>query len=375
MGMAWRFNDRLMMDSEVSDGDLGAAARLGTSYLFSDATSLYMNYALENERTDNGVRDRRGNLVAGARTRLSDSASVYHEERYEHADASTGLTHATGVNLVAFDRWNFGANTDIGELKDRETGAEIKRRAGGVRVGYGFRDMQLASAVEYRYDDTEALDGTWSDRTTWLFRNSFKYQLGPDWRVVGKLNYADSDSSQGDYYDGGYTEAVLGYAYRPVAHDRLNVLTKYTYFYNVPTTDQETGQGVDPEFIQKSHIAALDVSYDVTRSVTIGGKYAYRLGQVSLDRENEDFFDNDAHLYVARADWRFGKNWEGLLEGRVLDLPDLEERKSGTLVTLYRYLGDNVKVGVGYNFTDFSDDLTDLDYDQRGVFLNLVGAM
>jgi hypothetical protein len=235
--------------------------------------------------------------------------------------------------------------------------------------------MQLSSAVEYRYDDTEALDGTWTDRTTWLFRNSFKYQLGPDWRVVGKFNLADSDSSQGAYYDGGYTEAVVGYAYRPVKHDRLNVLAKYTYFYNVPTTEQETGQNVGSEFIQKSHVAAVDLTYDVTRSVSVGGKYAYRLGQVSLDREDEDFFDNNAHLYVARADWRFRKNWEGLLEGRILDMPDIEERKTGTLVTLYRYLGDNLKVGLGYSFADFSDDLTDYDYDQRGVFMNIVGAM
>jgi hypothetical protein len=374
-GMSYRVGERLTVDSEVSDGDLGSAGRLGTNYLFSDATSLYLNYALENERTDNGLRNQRGNLVAGARTRLSDSTSVFHEERYEHADTTTGLTHATGVSLVPNDRWNFGLNSDIGTLEDRETGAEIKRRAGGLRVGYGFRSMQLSSAVEYRYDDTEALDGTWTDRTTWLFRNSFKYQLGPDWRLVGKFDHADSDSSQGDYNDGGYTEAVFGYAFRPVNHDRLNVLAKYTYFYNIPTTEQETGQSLAAEYIQKSHVAAVDVTYDLTRSWSIGGKYAYRLGQVSLDREDEDFFDNNAHLYVGRADWRFGENWEGLLEGRMLDMPDLDERRTGTLVTLYRYLGDNLKVGLGYSFAEFSDDLTDLDYDHRGVFMNIVGAM
>jgi hypothetical protein len=208
-----------------------------------------------------------------------------------------------------------------------------------------------------------------------LFRNSFKFQMGPDWRLVGKLNHSDSDSSQGDYFDGGYTEAVFGYAYRPVWHDRLNVLTKYTYFYNIPTTEQETGQNVAAEFIQKSHVAAVDVSYDLTRNWSVGGKYAYRLSQMSVDRENQDFFDNNAHLYVARADWRFGKRWEGLLEGRILDMPDFDERRSGTLVTLYRYLGDNLKVGLGYNFTDFSDDLTDLSYDHRGAFINFVGAM
>jgi hypothetical protein len=29
-----------------------------------------------------------------------------------------------------------------------------------------------------------------------------------------------------------------------------------------------------------------------------------------------------------------------------------------------------MKIGVGYNFTDFSDDLTDLSYNHHGFFLN-----
>jgi hypothetical protein len=32
-------------------------------------------------------------------------------------------------------------------------------------------------------------------------------------------------------------------------------------------------------------------------------------------------------------------------------------------------------VGAGYNFTDFSDDLTDLSYDHQGMFVNLIGVM
>jgi hypothetical protein len=34
-----------------------------------------------------------------------------------------------------------------------------------------------------------------------------------------------------------------------------------------------------------------------------------------------------------------------------------------------------MKAGVGYNFTNFSDDLTDLGYDHHGAFFNLVGSM
>jgi hypothetical protein len=208
-----------------------------------------------------------------------------------------------------------------------------------------------------------------------LLRNTFKVQLTPDWRLVGKLNHADSTSSLGEFYDGGYTEAVLGYAFRPVNHDRLNALAKYTYFYNVPTTDQVTLQNVPAQFIQKSHVAALDVTYDLTASWSIGGKYAYRMGQISLDREHPQFFDNSAHLYIVRADWRFREHWEGMLEARLLDMADLNEQRSGALAGVYRYLGDHVKIGAGYNFTEFSEDLTDLSFDHQGVFLNIIGTM
>src|SRR6185436_2671657 len=170
------------------------------------------NYGLENERTDNGQRLRRGDLVSGAKTRLSDSSSVYLEERYQNGDSMTGLTHATGVNLVAKERWNFGGSTEVGRLRDAQTGARTDRKAAGVRMGYGVNKLQFSSAVEYRRDDAEQFDLTHTERTMWLFRNNFKFQLTPDWRVLGKLDHSISASSLGDFYGGGYTEGVLGYA-------------------------------------------------------------------------------------------------------------------------------------------------------------------
>jgi hypothetical protein len=153
------------------------------------------------------------------------------------------------------------------------------------------------------------------------------------------------------------------------------MMAKYTYFYNVPTTDQISLSNIAAEFIQKSHVAAIDVTYDITHSFTIGGKYAYRLGQVSLDREDPEFYDNNAALYVVRGDYRFRENWEFLLETRLLHMPDLDEQRAGALATVSRYLGDHLKIGLGYNFTDFSEDLTDLSYDHHGVFLSVTGSM
>jgi flagellar motor protein MotB len=374
-GGSYRPVPRFKIDAEVSDGDLGAGGRVGTSYLFTDRSSVYLNYALENERADDGRRVRRGNLVSGSKTRLSDSSSVYVEERYQDRGAMTGLSHAAGVQLVPRERWNLGANTEVGTLRDSLTGAATDRKAAGVRVGYGATATQLSSAVEYRRDVAEQLDLTETERTAWLFRNTFRFTVTPDWRLLGKFNHSMSESSLGEFYDGGYTEAVVGYAYRPVHHDRLRGLAKYTYFYNVPTAGQVALEGTAVEFIQKSHIAALDLTADLTADWSVGGKYAYRLGQVSLDRDERQFFDNAAQLVVLRADWRFRKGWESVTEARLLDLPDVNQRRGGALVGVYRYLGKHLKVGGGYNFTDFSDDLTDLSYRHQGAFVNLIGTM
>ena len=382
-GGSYNLTKRFKLDGEVSGGDLGAGGRLGSSFLISDRTQLYLNYSLEDERTDNGLRVRHGNVVSGVKQRLSDASSVYLEERYQHGGSLVGLTHATGLNLAAKERWNVGGSAEFGTLRDSQTGAETDRMAAGVRLGYGWESLQFSSAIEYRQDDAEQPDLTLTERTSWLFRNNFKLQLSPDWRMLGKVDHSISDSSLGEFYGGGYTEVVVGYAYRPVQNDRWSALAKYTYFYNVPTTDPDGAgplsgqvalQNTPVEFIQKSHVLSFDLTYDLATNWSIGGKVAYRLGQVSLDRDEPEFFDNAARLAILRVDWRFLENWEGMGEVRWLDLPDVSQSRAGALAAVYRYLGEHMKAGVGYNFTDFSDDLTDLSYDHQGAFVNLIGT-
>jgi hypothetical protein len=64
-----------------------------------------------------------------------------------------------------------------------------------------------------------------------------------------------------------------------------------------------------------------------------------------------------------------------MIEARMLQMPDLNQVRAGALIGIYRYFGKHVKGGVGYNFTNFSDDLTDLSYRSHGIFMNVVGAM
>src|SRR5215813_7458617 len=348
VGGSYRLTKRFRIDGEASDGELGPGGKIGTSFLYSERTSLYLNYSLENERTDNDQLVHSGswgNLVSGVKTRLSDSSSVYMEERYQTGASQSGLTHATGINLVTKERWNFGGSAEFGNLFDSQTGAETNRKAAGIHVGYGLDKIQFSSAIEFRRDDVEQPSLTHTLQTVLILRNNFKYQLTPSWRLLGKLDHSISDSSLGDFYAGGYTEAVVGYAYRPVRNDRLNALVKYTYFYNVPTTDQFGLQNIATEFLQKSHIAAADLTYDLTANWSVGGKYAYRLGEASLDRVQPSFFDNTAQLAVLRLDWRFLKQWDSLAEVRTLGLPDINQRPPRVLCEVSYQINKDLDTG------------------------------
>jgi hypothetical protein len=372
-GGAYRFSDRFKMSGEVSSGDLGAGARLGTEYLLSDKTTTYLNYALENERTDNGVLANKGSASAGAKSRYSDTTNIFGEEKYTYGDVPVGLMHSAGVEYTPNNRWNFSTHVDAGTLRDNLTGAKMERSGFAVSAGYGFEAIKVASLFEARRDQVQSsIDLTYSNRKNFLTKNSLKYQINPDWRFIGRLNYSQSKSSLGEFYDGSYTEAVMGYGYRPVANDRLNALVKYTYFYNLPSSGQELVANTAASYIQKSHIVSVDAIYDLTTRWSVGGKVARRMGQVSQDRVNPVFFDSTASLYIARADWQVVRQWDLAIEGRVLSVEQAKDSRSGALVALYRHLSDTIKLGGGWNFTDFSDDLTNLSYTHRGAFINVV---
>ena len=73
-----------------------------------------------------------------------------------------------------------------------------------------------------------------------------------------------------------------------------------------------------------------------------------------------------ARYGIGNTDWNF------LGEYRWLKVDDGGVRE-GALFGVDRDITKNFRVGIGYNFTDFSDDLTNFDYDHKGWFLNVVG--
>jgi hypothetical protein len=374
LGAKAEISDRMSLAAEVSGGDGGLGADVQLNRRYGQGSEAYIGYALLADRTDTGLdpvslfnRSNSGTFTVGARHRFSSALSIHGENRIGHGGTTPSTMRSFGAKYDPNEKLSFSASFENGQIDDATTGL-FRRTAGTFGFGYTTKEVQFGSNVEVRFER-----GAGRDQTVWLFRNSASVQLNPDWRALGRLNIAIADNNGANLRAADYIEGVVGFAYRPVLNDRLNILGRFNYFQDLGPVGQITAGGQTNSPKQRSQIVSLDVNYDLTESFTVGAKYGYRQGSVSLDRTSDQFVSSNTHLGILRLDWRPVREWDVVVEGRYLSNDRAGDQRWGGLAAVYRHLGDNVKIGVGYSISDFSDDLTDQSYTSKGVFINLLG--
>lgn len=373
VGGSWQANQRLRLEGEVSTGDLDLGAKLGAQLSLSERSSAYLNYALGAENADafeTGRLGRMGRLAAGATTRFAGGASVYAENRYVHGAGPTGLNQTYGLTLAPEGAWSFALSTEFGTLSD-ETAGDLDRRAVSGTLGWA-KDRSRWSATLERREDNGRPDAT---RTLWAWRTLASHQLTDGLRLFAKLNGAVTDDAETAALEAEFLEGTAAFAYRPVHHDRLNLLARITYLEDLPSPAQVTARGDAADFAQRSLVLAIDGTFEVTGGVRVGGRLAQRTSELRLSRDQvAPWFDNEAQFAGVRLDWTVTKGWDGLVEYRTLQMEQIGSGRDGFMAGLWRHVGDGMRVGAGYNFTNFSEDLTDLDGDSEGWFLNFSAA-
>ncbi len=357
IGTKAKINSKLDFNAELSTGDRGDAATLGASYRLSDDYSVYSNYVLSTDTTDN----KRNTFTIGQRKSVSNQLKVYTEHQFTHEDKQSGLGHTFGIDYQVNKELTANASVQTARLDKAESGL-TDRDAFSVGLNYKLDKTEASTRLEYRRDQ-----GDVEETEQWVTTNRVNYKVSPSLRLQGKINYSKTFDKVSNLRDATFTEAGLGFALRPVNNDRLNVLGRLTYLYDL----QPLEQSAEPD--EKSLIASLEANYQLNQHWEVGGKLAHKAGEIRSDRDTGTWSKNDATLAAARVRYHLTHNWDAMAEYHWMNSDESQDSQHGAMVSVDRHIGKNMKIGVGYNFTNFNDDLSNTDADAKGWFINLVG--
>ncbi len=380
LGVSSRVNEALILGAEAVNGDRGDGVVLGVDYTVSEKASVKAsagfgdgvdsmvgaNYQLENglnlygnyaQTSDNN--EDRSTLTLGQRMKLGNATEVYAENQLTDTDNQSGITHVLGLDYGISDYTGLSLSMQQSSI-DYDDRKEIKRNAATAGLYYKRASFKASTKLEYRQDRSEL------DTTQWLTNNTFEWKASRDYRWLGKYSHSVTNDDNSDANLAKFIEASIGFAYRPALNDRFNLLSRLTWIYDLPSVGQDTAV-VD----ERSFVLATEAAYALTPRWEIGGKFATKKGEVRQQRDAGVWFDSTTNFYAGRLRYHMTHAWDGLAEYRWLESVQDETVRSGALLALYRHVGEHVKLGVGFNFTDFNDDLTRLDYDNRGWFLDI----
>ncbi|MEM9317997.1 MAG: hypothetical protein AAGA70_03210 [Pseudomonadota bacterium] len=369
VGFEAALGDRVDAAAEISGGEGGAAGRARIAWRPTDRNEVYLGYSLDPTRGDTGPLQDRGRIVAGASMQHSDQLLSFGETVFDMPDNQRSLTQAYGVTYTPSAVWSFSGGLETGTIRDADDG-DFDRL--GLSVGAAWtpnEDQTGRVRLEYRTEDGDGAD---RDRDTYALSAGYATRLADDWRLLADVDAIYSDSADDPLADGEYLRASLGYAYRPIDNERLNLLFRLTYLHDLPAEDQRSDDGSTDGPQQRSTVMSVAGNYDLNPEWTLSAKLGYRLSEVA-DRGSDDFTADTATLAALRLDWHVVHQWDLMVEGRVLYTEETGTTEAGAVVGIYRHVNDHVSVGLGYEWGSVSDDLTNIDYDGQDLFLNIVG--
>lgn len=365
LGARYLARNQSSVGAELTTGDRGDSATVDAEYRLTQDHAIYAGFTYSTDTTagDGYFNTRQADgLTIGQRWRLSNQVNLYNESQFLKERNEQGIAHTFGMDFYPARGWTLGFTLQQAELENAS--GITDREAVSLSAGRVSPDTQWNSKLEFRRDSGA------EQRTQWVSTNRFLHKFNPDWRVAWRFNYADTDDRLDPSADAKLIESNLGFAYRPVANDRLNLLGKVTYLHDLSSLGQDTLSDYD----QRSLVFSLEGIYRLNDRWEVAGKAARREGEARLGRGTGVWFENSADYLAGQVRYDLIKRWDALVEYRWLQVDGGDSARKGWLVGVDRQFGDNFRVGVGYNFTEFSDNLTILDYDQEGWFLNLTGV-
>lgn len=403
VGSDYQLTDKSNAFIEVARSQSANAISIGANYQRTPEHQLYGSFSYTHHQLEaaqasiNGsIFTTPGSLTVGQRLRLSPNYQLQQESQQLLSGTNTGLLNSLSVNYSPDEGWFLGAGAQQGVLKNDQQESIIQRSSYALSTGFMNKRIKWLSRLEHRRDDIETnyfnkephpFSATHQKQDQWNTQNRLVLQLNPSIQVQGQINYAITESQNlanrsklaVNSTDAKLIDNSIRLVWRPT-NSQLNTVFQHRYFYDVAPSRQssENNRPID----QKSYISSVQASYTLNRDIEIGGQIAYRNSQISAELGQSNWAPQNALFSAINTriflndqptsnQASFDSAWSFMTEYRQLKVSN-NDTKKGFLITLDKDLTNKLRFGVGYNSTDFSSDLTQFNYKNKGFFVNLV---
>ena len=377
LGTQININLKTVFNLEGSTGDLGKAVNTGLQYQFTPDQQLYTKVSFE---TDPALGQTLISTV-GERGKMSERVEAYAEHRVGSGTYENSLSDVFGIDFTPQKGWLLTFNysqSQIQQLAARPAGSypfsetaaisgfesdgtgPMNRSVVGAGAVYHQDALEFKNAFEVRFDEGAI------QTTQYLLTDTFKNELNQNWTYYCNLNYSITKNDTDESELARFIETTLGFAYRPVQNDRLNLIGEYSFRDEL----SPDGQTSATSYRECDQVFSVEGIWDLNTRWQMGEKIAYKHAAIQLDPGTDAWNGNDLYLWVNRFHYHLPFHWEISPEYRILKDIQAGDEKSGFLLAVYYEFNLHNRIGAGYNFTDFNDDLMNLNDHSRGFFIN-----
>lgn len=358
LGAEYAINATWSVFSEVYAGNRDRGGRLGGA-MNHRSTSLQASYGVVE---DIASGDLAGVAGVGGRQDVGSKVSLNGAEEVRHGDRERGHATIAGTTVRPITGLSLAVEGEMGRFVTREDDRLFERRAARGLAGLTLGAQRLDARLGWTRAFAAGLDieGRSAD-TSWRSR----------WNRIAetllRFRYARETSRPTDELLARYQEWGLGAAWRPVDHDRLQMLAMARWARELLPPDR------DPSRTELTGIlASLDGALRLGRAFEIGAK----LGGKRTGVQWAGLRTDPVHtlLTAGRIAWIFYEPFDILGEYRLWRQFETGITEHGPLVELGVRPARYVRFAMGWNFTSFDDELRPHDrFDREGFRLRLQG--
>jgi len=345
----------------------GRSGTIGDSFI----TSFILNEN-SNEQShigfETGTHDNYGKFesISFSKTYLGEKGEKYtfikdynyYQNRIIHGDIFD-------VEVPVNKRFSLGFSYEQSRINEDQTENAIEREVSTVRYNLLFSGIsKLFGKIEWRKDENLASD---SEIKYIYFEDELLLKLSENFylKADGAYGYTEDTNNSNDIFK--LKKGGVGIGLRPKDFDWLNILAKFQHIYDLPLRSSvdffETSK-------QRKNITSIDLILDIGKNLQFIEKFAFR----DLDEQvgNREWEASETFLFINGINIKFFYETNLGIEYRILKNITYKDQTQGFLLQVSKEFNDLISIFLGYNFTDFDDNLANRDeYDRSGWFIRM----